>query len=72
MNLIQKFMEMEDSELRVAFVEFKQHEKTGVLQDGILRNIIDEIDGIDGDPLVIINVEHALLRELAGRWFYNS
>jgi hypothetical protein len=67
MNLIQKFMEMEDSELRVAFVEFKQHEKTGVLQDGILRNIIDEIDGID-----IINVEHALLRELAGRWFYNS
>ena len=69
MNLIQKFMEMEDSELRVAFVEFKQHEKTGVLQDGILRNIIDEIDG---DPLVIINVEHALLRELAGRWFYNS
>jgi hypothetical protein len=67
MNLIQKFMEMEDSELRVAFVEFKQHEKTGVLQDGILRNIIDGIDGID-----IINVEHALLRELAGRWFYNS
>ena len=48
-------------------MEFKQHEKTGVLQDGILRNIIDEIDGID-----IINVEHALLRELAGRWFYNS
>lgn len=67
MNLIQKFMEMKDSELRIAFVEFKQHEKTGVLQDGILRNIIDEIDGID-----IINVEHALLRELAGRWFYNS
>ena len=70
MNLIQRFMIMKDSELRMAFEEFLVHEKTGVLQDGIIRNIVDEIN--DSNPLVIINVEHALLREMAGRWYYNN
>jgi len=70
MNLIQIFMEMKDSELREAFEEFMEHENTCVLKDGIIRNIADKLGG--NATLNIINVEHSLLREMAGRWYYKS
>ena len=37
------FVLMSDKELRVVFEEFQNHERTQVLQDGVLRNIIDEL-----------------------------
>ena len=69
MNIIQMFTEMKDSELREAFEEFIEHEKTCVLKDGIIRNIAEQLDGNDTK---ILNVEHTLLREMAGRWYYKS
>jgi len=69
MNLAQIFTDMNDSELKMAFEEFLDHEKTRTLKDGIIRNLAEQMKG---DLLSILGVEHALLREMASRWYYKS
>lgn len=63
--LMKTFIEMSDNDLRKAFEEYLQHETTGALHDGILRNIADQ----DNSAMSVFNTESALLREIANRWF---
>lgn len=66
MNLIDRFSQMSDEELRTAFEEYRQHERTGVLPDGIIRDVSDSM----GEQAInIFNTEHALLREMAMRFY---
>ena len=67
MDLKQEFLEMTDIELQKAFEEFKDHERTGILKDGIIRGIADNFE--DGLIINIFNVEYALLREISYRWY---
>ena len=60
------FKNMNDIELKQAYEEFIQHNNTGVLQDGIIRNISKQL----GDHnLTIFNTEMNLLKEIADRWY---
>jgi len=62
-----------DEKLRETFEEFQEHEETQVLKDGILRDMVNLIEKQTPNPttmLIMISVEHALLREMATR-FYN-
>jgi len=69
MDLAKYFMEMNDSNLRKAFEEFVDHEKTRTLKDGIIRNLAEQMKG---DLLSILGVEHALLREISTRWYHKE
>jgi len=68
----EKIMTMSDEDLKTAFEEFSAHEKTQVLQDGIIRNMIDELnkeDQFTSYGVLIISVEYALLKEMAKRFY---
>ena len=69
MDLAQIFTEMNDFELKMAFEEFVDHEKTRTLKDGIIRNLAEQMKG---DLLSILGVEHALLREISTRWYHKE
>ena len=61
-----------DKKLRDAFEEFQEHEATQVLRDGILRDMVDLIEQQNSNQntmLLMISVEHALLREMATRYY---
>ena len=63
---------MSDEQLRTAFEEFSAHEKTQVLQDGIIRNMIDELnkeDQFTSYGALIISVEYSFLKEMARRFY---
>jgi len=67
MDLAQIFTEMNDFELKMAFEEFVDHEKTRTLKNGIIRKLAEQMKG---DLVSILGVEHALLREIATRWYH--
>jgi len=61
-----------DEKLREAFEEFQEHEETQVLKDGILRDMVNLIEKQTPNPttmLIMISVKHALLREMATRYY---
>jgi len=61
-----------DEKLREAFEEFQEHEETQVLKDGILRDMVNLIEQKTPNPitmLIMISVEHALLREITTRYY---
>jgi uncharacterized protein (DUF2237 family) len=60
-----KFSEMDVLTLGKALNELIQHEKTGFLQDGIIRTIAEEAGT---QAINVFNTEYALLREIANRW----
>ena len=68
----EKIMAMSDEDLKTAFEEFSAHERTQVLQDGIIRDLIKEIsknDKFTSYGVLIISVEYALLKEMARRFY---
>jgi len=72
MTIDKMFSLFSDEKLREAFKEFQEHEETQVLKDGILRdmvNLIEKQTPNQNTMMVIISVEHALLREMATRYY---
>ena len=68
----EKIMAMSDEDLKTAFEEFSAHERTQVLQDGIIRNMIDELnkeDQFTNYGALILSVEYAFLKEMARRFY---
>ena len=69
MNIISYCLTMKDSELRQAYEEFREHEKIGFLQEGIIRALSDQL----GEKATnVFEAEYALLREMASRWYHKS
>lgn len=66
MNITERFAQMNDEELRTAFEEYRQHDRTGVLPEGIIRNISNSLGE---HSMNIFNTEYALLREMAMRFY---
>jgi len=65
-------MAMSDEDLKTAFEEFSAHERTQVLQDGIIRDLIEEIskeDQFTSYGALIISVEYTFLKEMARRFY---
>jgi len=72
MTMDKMFSLFSDEKLREAFEEFQEHEETQVLKDGILRdmiNLIEQQNSNQNTMLLMISVEHALLREIATRYY---
>jgi len=68
----EKVMAMSDEDLKTAFEEFSAHERTQVLQDGIIRDLIEEIskeDQFTSYGALIISVEYTFLKEMARRFY---
>jgi hypothetical protein len=65
-DITQQFREMDNFNLKCAFEELQQHEKTGILQNGIIRNMVDQLPD---HSLNIINVEYALVKAISERWY---
>ena len=71
----EKIMAMSDEQLKDAYEEFLSHEKTQVLQDGIIRDIVNEISNNDqftSYGVLMFNVEYALLKEMARRFYMTN
>jgi len=72
MTMDKMFSLFSDEKLREAFEEFQEHEETQVLKDGILRDMVNSIEQQNSNQntmLIMISVEHALLREMATRHY---
>ena len=72
MTMDKMFSLFSDEKLREVFEEFQEHEETQVLKDGILRDMVNLIEKQTPNPttmLIMISVEHALLREMAMRYY---
>ena len=72
MTMDKMFSLFSDEKLREAFEEFQEHEETQVLKNGILRDMVNLIEKQTPNPitmLIMISVEHALLREMATRHY---
>jgi len=68
----EKIIAMSDEELKTAFEEFSAHERTQVLQDGIIKNLVEELNKEDefiNYGMLIMNVEYMLLKEMARRFY---
>lgn len=65
---------LSDQALKIAFLEIQYWQKTGVLEDGIVRKTYDQyIKEINDDnPTQLIIVEKAFLYEMAKRYTNNE
>jgi len=72
MTMDKMFSMFSNEKLKEAFEEFQEHEATQVLKDGILRdmvNLIEEQSPNQNTMVLMISVEHGLLREMATRYY---
>ena len=68
----EKITSLSDEDLKTAFEEFSAHERTQVLQDGIIKNLAEEAskeDEFTNYGMLIMNVEYVLLKEMARRFY---
>ena len=68
----EKITSLSDEDLETAFEEFSAHERTQVLQDGIIRAMIDELneeDQFTSYGVLIICFECAFLKDMARRFY---
>ena len=69
MDIKNCFSNADDSDLFKAFEEFLEHEETGDLKSGIIKNIAYQTNKFQSIAIAINFVEMELLKEMAMRYY---